>query len=238
VRFWSRARRFFAVQSTVVPSIFEPTLLLSGATLAAASAAATIVSQIVNEFVLGSGQPQLDVDREWNIWAWVGSASILAAASVAFLSAVAIRAWAVRLGMLAAWFAFLSLDDIVEVHERIGIRLGTATGLIEGDESARLWVVVYLPAMAVSLVVLLKIRRELCSAPAQRVMHWGLLLIGLAVAAEVLGSVTRRIGGSGAWPYDLTVAVEEAAETAGWILLATGVAAVLFAAVAAAEERP
>jgi len=148
-------------------------------------------------------------------------AAFFAAAVAAFLCATAIPAWRLRLALLAAWFAFLSLDDVVEVHERLGIRLGNATGLVGGEEAGRLWVVVYLPVMAVSLVMLLRVARSVCSAQARRLLHGGLVEIGAAVAAEVVGAWTRRVGGSLGWLYDVNVAVEEAAESAGWLLVAT-----------------
>jgi hypothetical protein len=219
------------------PAAVEPGLLRAGVWAASLVGVAEFVSHVGNELVFDARHRHLDADLEWNLWAWAGSAAIFAAAVAASLGATAIGSWRLRLGLLAAWFAFLSLDDVIEVHERIGIRLGSVTGLVEGEEAGRLWVVVYLPAMAVSLIALLRIGRDLCSAQAERVMHGGLLLIGGAVAAEVLGALTRRLDGSAGWVYDLDVAVEEAAETAGWLLVAIALAAASFAAVATAERR-
>lgn len=92
----------------------------------------------------------------------------------------------------------------------------------------------YLPALALSLLLLLAIARRLCSAPAARTLHAGLVLLAVAVGAELAGAVTTRADGSWGWSYDLTVAVEEAAESAGWLLVATAVACAAFAGVAGA----
>jgi hypothetical protein len=88
--------------------------------------------------------------------------------------------------------------------------------------------------MILSLVILLRLARALCSPQARRILHCGLAVIGAAVAAEITGAATRRLGGSLGWLYDLNVGLEEAAESAGWLLVATGLAGALFSAVASA----
>lgn len=118
---------------------------------------AAVASQTVNELLLETRHRYLNLDAEWNLWAWV--------------------------------------------------------------------------------VLLLQIARTLCSAEARGVLHAGLLLIGVAVAAEVAGGLTTRLGGALGCTYDVNIAVEEASELAGWLLIATALAAAAFAAVAAAERR-
>lgn len=210
-------------------------MLRCGILTAALAGSTAVISQAVNELVLETRQRHLNLDAEWNLWAWAGSASIAAAAVAAALAAIAVSSWRARLAILALWLVFLSADDVLEVHERVGIRLGGSFGH-GGEDSGRLWVIVYLPAMVVSLVLLVQIAGTLCSAEARRVLHAGLVLIGLAVAAEVAGALTRRLGGALDWIYGVSVALEEAGEVAGWLLIATALAAAAFAAVAAAER--
>jgi hypothetical protein len=214
----------------------EPTLLRSGRLVAAIAGCAAVASQTVNELVLETRQPHLNVDAEWNLWAWVGSASTASAAVAAALAAMAVTSARARLAVLALWLVFLSADDVLGVHERAGMRLSRWSGY-GADDAGRLWVIVYFPAMAVALVLLLQIARTLCSAEARRVLHAGLTLIGLAVAAEVAGVLTSRLGEALDWTYDVNIAVEEASELAGWLLIAAALATAAFAAVAAAERR-
>jgi hypothetical protein len=219
-----------------IASAAEPRLVRVGALVAALAGCAALASQTVNELVLETRHRHLNLDAEWNLWAWAGSASIAAAAVSAALVAIAIRSPRARVAVLSLWFVFLSADDVLEVHERIGMRLGRWSGH-GGNDSGRLWVIVYFPAMVVALMLLLQIARTLCSAEARRVLHAGLVLIGLAVAAEVTGALMRRVGGALDWTYDVSIALEEAGEVAGWLLIATALAAAAFSAVAAAERR-
>jgi hypothetical protein len=119
-------------------SALEPTLLRAGIALAVVLGVVEIASQLVNEHVLDERRRHLDVDTEWNLWAWEGSVTFLVAALAVLLCAVAHPRWRGRLLALGAWLAFLSADDVVEVHERLGIRLGSALGIAEGEEAARL----------------------------------------------------------------------------------------------------
>ncbi len=212
-------------------SALEPGLLRAGIALAISLGVLEIASHLLNELVVDAPHRHLGADTEWNLWAWEGSAAFFAAALSTLLCAVAVPAWRGRLLVLGAWFAFLSADDVIEVHERLGIRLGSALGIDGGEEASRLWVVVYMPAMALSLLALLRVARILCSGPAGRVLHAGLVVLAVAVGAEVAVSLTTRVNGSNGWIYDVTVAVEEASESSGWLLVATALACAHLAAV-------
>lgn len=216
----------------------ERRFLNAGLALASTVGLLELSSHLLNELALDGRYRHLDVDTEWNAWSWAGSAAIFGAATAAYVCAFTFRRRPRLLGLLAVWFAFLSLDDVVEVHERLGIRLGNATGLAGGEEAGRLWVIVYLPALVASLVALVIIARELLEPRVRNLLHGGLLLLAGAVAAEIVGAGTRRLGDSFTWVHVVDVAVEEAAETTGWMLLAVALFAGALGAAGAGGSSP
>jgi hypothetical protein len=209
----------------------EPVLLRGGVAFAVGVGAVEITSHLVNRLVLDRGYRHLDVDSEWNAWAWAGSTAIASAAVMALVLALVFEHHRALFALLAAWFAFLSLDDIAEVHERLGRRLGHLVGY-ESEDAGRLWVVLYLPAMALAAVALVTVARRLCTSNVARVIVAGLGVLAVAVAAEVVGSIARH----NATASMAEIAIEEAAETVGWLLLATALAALLLSVVATAEH--
>jgi hypothetical protein len=164
-----------------------------------------------------------DADSDYGVFA-VATALITALAAVlAFV--LARRLDRGEFGLLGVALAVFALDDLVAVHERIG-ELDDALGLPERVQLQRLvWIVVLLPLLAGAAILLWRLARE---APkrAGDVVRAGVALLVLAVLAEALTPILFNFDwGQDSVPYELEVVFEEGAELAGWILVATGMAA-------------
>ena len=139
-----------------------------------------------------------------------------------------VRARALALGALLAYF---SLDDFVELHERFGQELADAADLPEAV-GARIWILIYLPLLALGgLLVWSIVPRTL--PPIRRFQLAGLGLLVAAVLSEGLGVFTKALEERGfESPHAVRAGVEEAVELAGWSLLAAGLFAAAYAALA------
>jgi len=87
-----------------------------------ASVGQTIVG-LVNGLVFDGRYIQLDLDREFNVFAWASSAATFAAAFAALLAAVALEEGRARWATFATILAFFSADDLLVLHERLTRRL-------------------------------------------------------------------------------------------------------------------
>jgi len=190
-----------------------------GLTVAVAGSAAQTAIHLLNAAFLD--EQQFNVNFEGNPFAWASTVVTFAVAFLAFVCAAALvsgRRWFLVLGALTA---FLSLDDMVVIHERAGVVFADALGLSVVFDSV-LWPAVYLPILAAVFTLLIVVTRR---APprARRFVALGLALLASALVAEM---------SSFSWSTDnstlhvLEGAVEEAAELAGWIVIAAGMTVV------------
>ena len=195
--------------------------LTFGCLLAGTAAAFTFGAHVLNRLALDRRFRDLDADIEWNLLSWLGSAAILTSAVATALLALVLRR--PLLAALALGLSFLSLDELSEVHERIGRRLGEGLGLASGEEAARWWIAIYLPALVVGAVFLWGLAGEARARSTRRTVRVALGLLAAAVVTEAIGAGTTRLDGDLSWVYVVNVGLEEALETGGWLLLATGV---------------
>lgn len=200
-----------------------------GAAIAAALAV-TLVN-VVNTLAFDERYYQLNANAEGNALTWLSSAAAFGGATVALLL------WACtheRISLLlAGLLAFFSLDDTVQVHEKSGEALGDALGL--PDWSVRLWLVLYLPIVAVAAWLIWQLAKS-ARHDAARALKLGLLLAASAFAIEIVGPVTKEIAERGfEAPDAVRVGIEEGVELAAWILVATGLTALLLDVLA---QRP
>lgn len=199
-----------------------------GTAAAAAAALGVVVVHFVGQIFLDARYFQLDANAEGNALTWLSASAAFAGALLALL----LWAWTHERStlLLAALLAFFSLDDTVQIHEKSGEAFGEALGL--PDWSVRLWLVLYLPIVAVAALLIWRLAR---AAPpdAGRTLRLGLLLAVSAFAIEIVGPITKEIAERGwDWPNAIRVGVEEGVELAAWILVATGLAALLSEALA------
>ncbi len=151
----------------------------------------------------------LSLSYEANLPTWYASSLLLLCAAMLAAIADAARSHRRHWWGLAAGFAFMSLDEAVELHEQLGGLFGTG-GVLYFD-----WVI---PAAAVVIVVGALYLRFLRALPPRR-QRWfvlaGALYVGGAVVTELpLGWWTERAGTDSAG-YVLIDWLEETLELAG-----------------------
>ena len=196
-----------------------------GVGLALAAAFVQTTSHLVNEFLLDGEVRNLDADAEFATFAWAGSVAIFAAGLGATLLA-AVRREPRVLYVVGAVLAFLSLDEIVQVHEQLALELGDGLGLPD-YVGVRLWLVLYGPLLLVIALILWRYALGLVEE-VRRTLVRGIGLLVSAVALEAVGLPTKWLAERDVrWPDELRIAAEEAAELGGWILVATAFFAVL-----------
>ncbi len=197
-------------------------LLSVGLWLAIAGVAVQSTAHLLQHFAFPSVDA-LNVDRDGNnAFAWASAVAIFGTAFAAFVLYGLWRRWSLL--ALALALAFLSLDDIAAIHERLALRSEDALGLAEFSRRA-VWIVLFLPLLALVFGVLVALARQ-ADARTRRFVYAGLALLVFAVAAEASSAVTHSWGYEDGSTYDaFEVVVEEGAELAGWILVASALTA-------------
>ena len=204
-------------------------LVAAGVSLAVGAVAIQTALYLADVYLLDRRVGTFDVDGEGGLSAWSSSATTFSTAVLALLFALVQSARRIELYALAAAAAFLSLDEVVIIHERIGLRVTDALDL--SDTYLRVaWPVVYLPLLATVALILFQLART-STDPARSLLAVGLALLACAVGLEMGGLALDLIPSltETSWLYTMEIALEEGAELAGWILLTTGVAVLLLA---------
>jgi hypothetical protein len=192
----------------------------------ALTAAAVLVQSLlhaINAVFFGADVAVLDANEEGTPATWASSVAVFAAALGAGLLALLQPTARLLLAVLAAVLAFLSLDDVAAFHERLN-RFGEA------------WTVYAIPLLALTFVLLWLVA-GLVSRADRRLVHAGLAFLAFAVVMETLQRLWLDAYEEGTWVWELDTGVEEAAELAGWGLIATGLLAAVCSLVPASSGR-
>lgn len=198
----------------------EDRLAAAGVVLALAALSVQTVAYLVWALLLSRGGVLFDADSDTSAPAWGGSVAIFAGALAALLRSLAAPAEARLYAALAGLLAFLSVDEIVTMHERVGVELSMALDL-PIYFARTLWPVVFLPLLVLVFALLLQASNR-ARTSSRRLLRLGLALLTVAVAAEILSVLLASDDTRLTWAYFLEVAFEEGAELAGWILIAFG----------------
>ncbi len=196
-----------------------------GVTIAVATVTAQSAAHLLGVHVYDDRFFHMNADDEHGLPAWLGASATFAAAFGVLMLALLRATIDRKLIALACLLAFFSLDDAVAIHERIGEKVAGAFGY--GDIAERLaWPAVFLPLFLAGLVLLVYVGRQL-PVRLERLLHWGVGLLALALAAEAVSSVLYAFLDveRGSWPDSLEVIVEEGAELGAWMLIATALLA-------------
>jgi hypothetical protein len=191
-------------------------------------------AHIFNVWALDNYWDALNADSDTGGGAWASSGLEFASACFVLLLAACATAWEWPLVSLAGILAFFSLDDVIQVHERVS-RL--ALDLHLWAHAGRLvWPIIFLPLLVASFGGLWFVAHEAGGA-AWRLIVIGLGLLVLAVGLEIAaqGLFVLDVGRLDA-PFVAEVVVEEGAELMGWGLIATGLAAAAAQALAGDVE--
>jgi hypothetical protein len=172
--------------------------------VAAAAAVAQGATHLIHVFVLdGRYADLLDADSNRSVFDVV---SVIAEASAcaACLALARWHRWArPRFLALAGLLAFITLDDAVGLHDRIGVD----------------WPLILFPLLACTFLLLWSALDEPETCAYIRV---GLLLLTISVLlGQAAEPVLTAFGwGIGSWPYELKIVIKQGAELAGWIVIA------------------
>jgi hypothetical protein len=214
------------------PHAVDPDLpARAGVVVAAAAVLTQTVAHLVNGFVFDLDIWNLRADVDANVWAWASSVAMFACAAALLLLA-ALRPASARLYLfLAAATAFLSADDIGQIHEEIAVVARRLYPGLGEDTSEMIWPVVYLPLLVATVVGLVRVLgRE--SDAARRVGFVGLPVLGVAVVVDGVWPLFHGDDEAISTPDLLVDALEEGLELGGWILVASALAAVALRAAA------
>jgi hypothetical protein len=196
----------------------------AGFLVAAAAVLVQTVAHLVNGFVFDLDVWNLRADVDANVFAWASSMAMFACAA-ALLFLAALRPASARLYLLlAAATAFLSADDIGQIHEEIAVVARRVYSDL-GDTSEMIWPVVYLPLLVATVIGLVRVLRSESPA-ARRVGFVGLPVLGVAVLVDGIWPLFHGDDDERVTTPDLLVdAFEEGLELGGWILIASALAA-------------
>ena len=204
-------------------------IVAAGVLLTVAAVAVQTALYLADVYVLDRRVGTFDVDGEGGLSSWAASVTTFSTALLALLLALVQSARRVHLFVLAAAAAFLSFDEVVIVHERIGLKVTEALDL--SNTYLRIaWPIVYLPLLATVAAILFQLART-NTDPVRSLLGIGLALLACAVGLEIGGLALDLIPTltETSWLYTMEIALEEGAELAGWILITTGVAVLLLA---------
>jgi len=159
-------------------------------------------------------------DLEGNIPTWFSSILLFLCAERAWWVASAARAcgdrWHRHWRGLAVIFAYLSLDELVQLHEQVVVPLRESLAL--GGVLRFAWVVIAVPLVVVFALVYL---RFLVAQPVWTRVAFivsGLVYVGAAVGMEMIGSLVVTTFGFQSLLYSAASGVEEGAEMLGVVL--------------------
>jgi hypothetical protein len=156
----------------------------------------------------GSVPDRFNFDLEANLPTWWSSALLLAIAGLCAVIAAGrhlARAPHVRWWIACAGFVGLSLEEVAQIHEQVGVLVGG------GREKVSVWPLVYMPVLVVGVAVLVRCLRDL-HGPPRTMVAAGLGLYCVTVAAEL-----TAISGDLRGPAE--VLIEENAEALGATLI-------------------
>ncbi len=195
--------------------------LRAGRSLAVCASLVLLIAHFSNAFLLEHPIPSLDADQEGTPPTWASSIATAAVAIAAILTGPLLR-----LMVLGLATGFLSLDDMVALHERTASKLVLEFGVTDAWHSA-LWPMVYLPLLTVTAILILRMTRAGTAETFQDAVV-GLSLLVAAIALEVL---TAPWSQGTNLTHTVESGIEEAIELAGWVLVASSALATMVATV-------
>lgn len=172
------------------------------------------VLHVVDVAFFDLGIDRFNADNDGSLDGWMGTVATALAAWGAVQLALLSPRLRVPLGALAALCAYLSLDDMLALHEAVA-RLALKYPLY-AHSGYDLWPAVYLPMLCILGRLLLRLARTV-DIGTGRLIVGGLCCLAGAVALEALAPVLFALGSDHGQPlYETEVTIEEALELLGW----------------------
>ena len=189
-------------------------LILAGAAVLLQSSLYTL-----NVYGLDRSVVLFDLE-EGGVVTWATSSTTFSAAVLVLVLGFIDPGQKRRAPALAAGLAFVSFDDAVYLHERLGFRIADELE-VSPDYVQVIWPAIYLPLLLTLAVLVFGLARE--TKEAHRLVVAGLALLAGAVVLEVTSHALSQVGvRPGSWPWVLEIMLEEGAELMGWALIVMG----------------
>lgn len=178
--------------------------------LSIAAAAAIVFGGIANHLLLDGAISDLSPELEGNLPSWIGVVASFAGALAAALHALILPDRRRSFFVLAATLGFISVDEGIRFHERVG----ETVGLFENVET-----VILAPVYAVVFLIIWAYGGEVFKR-ARTLLRLGLILLVAAVTADLGSGLTSSLEEQGTvWPHVIRLSLEEGLEVSGWILI-------------------
>jgi hypothetical protein len=185
--------------------------------LAIAAGVVVTVGGIGNHFALDDAIPDLDAGDEGSLNNWLSVVLSFGAGLAAILHAVILPRRRLPFAVAGAIFVFLSLDDLLTLHERVATNID-----IEHIETA-----IFAPVYGLGLIVAWGLARDV-PARSGRMLRAGLVLLVAAIVVDFGASFTADLRDEGTeWPHFTRIAIEEGLEVSGWTLVSTALVVAL-----------
>jgi hypothetical protein len=201
-----------------------------------AAAIAQSVLHIADLTVLDVDRGLFSADEDESVVGWLGTITTGLTAWAALLLVLLAPRARTGLLVLAALCGYLSLDDMLQLHEIVA-HLALRNPLF-AHSGYDLWTAVYLPMLCVLGWLMLRTARSI-DVRAGRLVVVGLAALATAVVLEALVPVLFALGSDHGQPlYETEVVIEEALELLGWGLMAIGLTAAVLDLVPTLGSRP
>ena len=166
--------------------------------------AAQIASHLVDFGVYDLRISVVNANSDGNLFSWVGALAAAAAFAAATVDAVAAPAGRAERSLLAAILGFVVIDNRLHVHDHI-----------------ELLPLVYVPLLGVAAVLMWRMVAA-HSREERLTLLAGVASLGISLVIHELGPpLLARLGwGPGEWMYQVKIALKEATELTGWLLVA------------------
>jgi hypothetical protein len=173
-----------------------------GVVVAAGIVAAQVSAHLFDYWELGLRSVWLDSASEHSVFVRLGTFAILACSLTTL--ALARRTSSRLAGALALATGWLFVDGLLGIHEHVPH-----------------WTLVYIPLLAAVVIGYWRL------AGSRETVRAALALLVLSAAIHRFGPHLLALFGWGpsAWEYQVKIAIKEATEIGGWLLLASGLAA-------------
>ena len=204
----------------------ERLLVKVGVTLACLAVLVQTALYLIHIHAFDRSVAVLDLE-EGGLVTWATSSATFSVGVVALLLTFLVSEARWRGPAVAVGTAFISFDDAVVLHERVGFEITGALAI--SDSYMRIvWPILYAPLLAAVAVLIWQLARG--NSTARRLVFGGLLGLAVAIGLEIVGVALDRAGfNEESWPWTVKAVLEEGVELAGWILIATGVSVRLLA---------
>jgi hypothetical protein len=182
-------------------------------------------AHLTNAFFLDYAVRNMDADADGNALSWAASVTLFTAALAAFVLSMLPSVRSRHFIGLGGILAFFSLDEVAAIHEKFA-SITVHSLDVPLSVGRAVWPVLYLPLL---VFVATSLWRLAATSPSRirSVIVLGLALLVAAVGAEATSALWWRED-SRPLADDLEVAAEEGAELAGWILIGTGLVAIVY----------